>query len=121
MWSNDRTDAGRHSRTRLRAHGNGVTRSSVTFRSDEDAARAREEQLVTELERERAQTAATLAELEVARAERQRLYAASCMSKENWQDGKAIDFLLIALLWLTALALLFAVLYVPRVLIEGRW
>jgi len=35
--------------------------------------------------------------------------------------GEQRDLFLIGLLWITALLLLFAVLYVPRVLVEGRW
>jgi len=99
----------------------------VTFRSDHDAARARADELEAELERERAVTAAAIGELDAARAETVRLTAALPtrrwwrLWRRAWRDSDTVDVLQVALLWIVALALLFTIIWVPQVLVSGRW
>jgi len=80
----------------------------VTYRDDDEAARARADVLARELARTRAKTAAVRGQLE---------------RHIKWPDGfdEVVDIALVVVMWIVAVLLFFAILYVPRVLIGGRW
>jgi phage terminase Nu1 subunit (DNA packaging protein) len=94
----------------------------MAFRSDEEAARIRANELESELESARATTAATLAELASVRAERQSLEQTTReASRIRWHQTKAFSYVLVGLIGMSGLALLFSIMYFPRVMLEGRW
>jgi hypothetical protein len=94
----------------------------MAFRSDEEAARIRANELEGELESSRARTAATLAELAIVRAERRSLDETSLeASRIRWYETHAFGYFMAGLIGVSGLALFFSILYFPRVLLEGRW
>jgi hypothetical protein len=104
----------------------------MSYRNDQDAAHARATVLAAELEALRAKTDEALAELAATRAEAKQLTALVGESQRAnrkrrrtrmWSYEASADFgkLLAVLLWVTALLFVFTIVYVPHVLLEGRW